>query len=379
MKTTYFAPAERDNMENLWEDNKKIHEYRLIQNVIDAVPNIVMVLNRFRQVVFFNEKLSETLSLDERTHIIGKRPGELLHCVHSLEMPGGCGTSESCEYCGAVLAIINSQKGTPEVRECRVLRHTEAHEEALDLRITATLLQIDDDNFTFLTIDDISNEKRRSVLERVFFHDVLNTASVIKNSAELIAMDSNSGQYQEFAMILPNVADRLIDEIKAQRQLLRAENGELEVSISLLSTQQVIQTSIEHARGYFPDETKRVEQDGNRDNVYFEADATILHRVLSNMLKNALEATERNGTVRICCTRQGERLRFEVRNAGMLSRAVQLQVFQRSFSTKGTNRGIGTYSMKLLTERYLNGKIGFSTDKDICFYIVIPMHPEMTT
>lgn len=34
---------------------------------------------------------------------------------------------------------------------------------------------------------------------------------------------------------------------------------------------------------------------------------------------------------------------------------VQLQIFNRSFSTKGKGRGTGTYSMKLLTKRYLKG------------------------
>ena len=38
---------------------------------------------------------------------------------------------------------------------------------------------------------------------------------------------------------------------------------------------------------------------------------------------------------------------------------VKLQIFQRSFSTKGIGRGIGTYSMKLITEQYLKGTISF--------------------
>ena len=42
-------------------------------------------------------------------------------------------------------------------------------------------------------------------------------------------------------------------------------------------------------------------------------------------------------------------------------REVQLQVFQRSFSTKGTDRGLGTYSMKLLSERYLHGSVSFTS------------------
>jgi len=36
-------------------------------------------------------------------------------------------------------------------------------------------------------------------------------------------------------------------------------------------------------------------------------------------------------------------------------------LFQRSFSTKGEGRGLGTYSIKLYTERYLKGTVSFSS------------------
>jgi signal transduction histidine kinase len=40
---------------------------------------------------------------------------------------------------------------------------------------------------------------------------------------------------------------------------------------------------------------------------------------------------------------------------------VQLQMFHRSFSTKGKGRGTGTYSVKLLTEKYLQGRVAFTS------------------
>jgi len=43
---------------------------------------------------------------------------------------------------------------------------------------------------------------------------------------------------------------------------------------------------------------------------------------------------------------------------------VQLQVFQRSFSTKGPGRGIGTYSIRLLVSRYLRGTVDFESSKE---------------
>lgn len=62
---------------------------------------------------------------------------------------------------------------------------------------------------------------------------------------------------------------------------------------------------------------------------------------------------------------------FAVHNNGVMPEDMQLQIFQRSFSTKGSNRGIGTYSIKLFTERYLKGKVWFTSEKDegTTFYV----------
>jgi sensor histidine kinase regulating citrate/malate metabolism len=52
-----------------------------------------------------------------------------------------------------------------------------------------------------------------------------------------------------------------------------------------------------------------------------------------------------------------------VNNPTFMPRDVQLQVFKRSFSTKGTGRGIGTYSMRLLASKYLGGEVDFTTSQ----------------
>jgi sensor histidine kinase regulating citrate/malate metabolism len=63
-----------------------------------------------------------------------------------------------------------------------------------------------------------------------------------------------------------------------------------------------------------------------------------------------------------------------VHNDNYIERETQLQLFKRSFSTKGAGRGIGAYSMKLFGEKYLNGKVWFeSTQKEgTTFYISLP-------
>jgi signal transduction histidine kinase len=100
-----------------------------------------------------------------------------------------------------------------------------------------------------------------------------------------------------------------------------------------------------------------------------------LRRVLENMVKNALEATSGGMEVRLACERSQSSLVFSVHNPSYMPRSVQLQMFHRSFSTKGKGRGIGTYSMKLFGERYLKGKVWFSSteDKGTTFYFSLPI------
>jgi sensor histidine kinase regulating citrate/malate metabolism len=64
----------------------------------------------------------------------------------------------------------------------------------------------------------------------------------------------------------------------------------------------------------------------------------------------------------------------ECHNRAAMSPEVQRQVFKRSFSTKGKGRGLGTYSMRLLTERHLNGEITFTSDQvsGTTFAVVLP-------
>jgi signal transduction histidine kinase len=97
--------------------------------------------------------------------------------------------------------------------------------------------------------------------------------------------------------------------------------------------------------------------------VTIESDPSILRRVLRNMLMNALEASHPDETIEVGCRDHGDEVEFWVHNPGVMPEPVRLQIFQRSFSTKGAGRGLGTYSIKLLSERYLKGAVTFHSTK----------------
>jgi sensor histidine kinase regulating citrate/malate metabolism len=79
------------------------------------------------------------------------------------------------------------------------------------------------------------------------------------------------------------------------------------------------------------------------------------------MVKNGLEASAEGDCITIHCQTEGDEIVFRVHSPAYMPEEVQAKVFHRSFSTKGAGRGLGTYSMKLLTEGYLRGKIGFTS------------------
>jgi len=356
MIITKYAAAERADTETLKKQRAVFSEETSLLSLMNAVPNIVLILNEERQIVYANNLLSQFLGLDDWEKVVGKRPGELFQCCHSDELPGGCGTTEFCEVCGVVNSILDSLKGSENIRECRMLTKNKG---ALDLRVQATPFLKDNHTFTIFSIMDVSDEKRRQALERIFFHDVLNTAGGIYGLTDILMEEEDPAESLEVVQILKEASGRLMEEIQGQRQLTAAERGDLTVSLAGISTLSSINETIKMISGHEAAGDKTISVDAEAADVRVISDPVLLRRVLVNMVKNALEATSHGGVILISCSKSHGSVEFSVHNDTTMSRDVQLQLFQRSFSTKGYGRGIGTYSMKLLGEKYLKGSVWF--------------------
>jgi signal transduction histidine kinase len=103
---------------------------------------------------------------------------------------------------------------------------------------------------------------------------------------------------------------------------------------------------------YLPDDCESV-----------ESDPALVRRVVGNLIKNAMEATAPGQRV-VVELKSGDGSTIRVQNPGVMPDEAKFQIFKRSFSTKGGHgRGIGTYSVKLLVERYLGGEVWFSSEE----------------
>jgi signal transduction histidine kinase len=190
---------------------------------------------------------------------------------------------------------------------------------------------------------------------------VLNTAGGIYGLTDMLLEEEDPAESLEVTQILKDASERLLEEIQSQRQLAAAERGDLAVSLSEISTLSSINEAIGMISGHEAVGNRTISVDAGTEDIHVISDPVLLRRVLINMVKNALEATPRGGVVSISCRKLHDSVEFSVHNDTTMSQDVQLQIFQRSFSTKGNGRGIGTYSMKLLGEKYLKGSVWFKS------------------
>lgn len=316
--------------------------------VLEAFPGPAALLNDRRQVLVANREFREAAP-DFRS---GQRPGDCFGCVESQRAPDGCGTAPACSTCGAWRGLSRLEHGDagPVREECLMTRHGPFGEESLAFDARATRLP---GGWTMLALRDISGEKRRRILERCFLHDALNAAGGVQGIAQLAA----AGDGQMSAM-LPEAAAALVDELRHQQILLAAESGELTPERTPVDLAAVCNDVValiarqSFARG------RRIVVTAMP--VQVAGDRILLRRIVGNLLRNALEASPSGGVVEVSSRRQGERAILAVANAGEMPVEVQHQVFRRYFSTKGAHgRGVGTWSVKLLTEGYLGGTVSF--------------------
>lgn len=369
---TEYAPAERASREEILSQAQKFPQIPLLNSFISSIFDIVLVLNKERQIVLANENLCRFVGASDPNSFLGLRPGEALRCIHAAESIGGCGTTEACRTCGEVNAILESQRGKVSIQECRIMRDNVF--DPLDLKVYASPLRINGHQFTIYAVTDISHEKRRRALERIFFHDVLNTAGGLFGFVELLR-NSDASETQELKDPLLELSQELVEEIKAQRDLVAAENNELSIDFVPAKSLDVMQAIRDLYTNHEVAHSRSIQIDSTSTDIEFLTDPTLLRRVIGNMVKNGLEASGDNETVTLACSLNHTGIDFLVHNPRFMPRPIQLQVFQRSFSTKGSNRGLGTYSMKLLGERYLGGKVSFesSPDNGTTFKIWLPL------
>lgn len=359
---THFASAERASEAELREDIDCIVNNPVIDGLMKTVSGLFAVLNPHRQILALNDAFLETLGVTDATRVLGLRPGESLHCVHAGSEPGGCGTAEVCSSCGAAVAIVASLGMDKTVeRTCALTSAGANGGRDLFFRVRSCPTRLGERRFLLLFLQDVTREQQRAALERVFFHDISNITTGLLGACDLLTYEGKQDLRQALREVHRQAA-RLAREISIQRHLVNSDRESCEIGFSRTTPAEIMEEVLAVFARHPAARNKRLTLADPVPDVSFRTDSSLLVRVIGNMVTNALEASEEEEEVRLAVDADDRWVSFSVWNRQPIPPDISKRIFQRNFTTKGTfGRGLGTFSMKLLGERFLNGKVDFST------------------
>jgi signal transduction histidine kinase len=234
----------------------------------------------------------------------------------------------------------------------------------LELEASAHPFDVADERYVLLVLSDMRDQNRRRILERLFFHDVLNTAGGVVGLGEVLSgiLPESDAESAEITNMLVASSRQLLEEIQAQRDLAAAENGELEVAHEPVDVAALLAAVHDTYRHHPVSEGRKLKLVTGPP-VTLTTDAVLLTRIVGNLVKNALEAIGPGQTVRLGHDPVDGGVQISVWNPGAVAEEARQTMFRRVFSTKGSGRGLGTYSVRLLAEQYLGGEVTWSSDE----------------
>ena len=287
---TFFAPAERSSDDVILKENEIVASIKLFNEIFGVMSGIGALLNDNRQVIYSNKEFLDFIGLESLEPVLGKRPGEIVSCIHSGEMAGGCGTSRACAYCGAVNAIMESQlTQRKSVKETSISSLVNGKLVSLDLTVTSTPVVLAGKKYYIFTLKDISSEKKLLALERIFFHDLLNSAGGLNGLLTILKMGTDPEEARELISKSEAVSQSIIEEIMLYRQLRAAEKGDIEVKIETINSAEFLNSAISRIEFHEVGQNKKISVPEDSADINFQSDRILLLRVFINLLKNSLE------------------------------------------------------------------------------------------
>lgn len=345
-------------------------------DLLNVLPEGLFLLNSNGQVLFANRRALELAGRQSCSQVLGERLGEILDCVHAWDSSTGCGAGESCAQCGWTQGHTIASGGIADVRECHLTRRLKGVDHCLDLRLRTTPVALGPHACLLLAVSDISAEKRRRALERIFFHDAIKLASgaegILQSLTALAPLE-----LRDYFQLSHEAVRELLDETQAQRDRLAAEQGELELQVRAIDSRELLRHLVEVQGAQLATQGRELWLAAEAVDVRFEADRSLVLRVLGTLLQAAGELCPPGKRVTLDCQGEPDGIRFSVHQPGSGTRieAASGQALARA----GLNGGPGREASSLdrLVENHLHGRFGVTTvrGRGTTFWLRLPVAP----
>jgi nitrogen fixation/metabolism regulation signal transduction histidine kinase len=206
-------------------------------------------------------------------------------------------------------------------------------------------------------------------------HEIKNPLTPMKLSIQYLQknIDDNAPNIKELSK---NVASTLIEQID-QLTTIASEFSQF-ANIGNNNIEQVninsILTSLINL--YIGDSKIKIEHNISDIELYVNADKIQMMRLFTNLIKNAIEASGKNETIKIYIeqTVTIDSIITSIKDEGSgISEELQQKIFTLNFTTKSSGTGLGLAICKGIVENS-NGKIWFKTSiEGTTFFVELPL------
>ena len=364
----------RTEKKELLRQNNLIVKNKLLLQTINGMNIFVIILNKRREIVFMNSELCEALQVGNE-EILGIRPGELLRCKYSNRNELGCGYASECALCEAkniVMEVIHNGKQVK--RDVSIVSNIEGDEVTSSFEECASKINIDDEDFYLVAFVDRSSEVDQSNLAKIFYHDVLNSATSVFNVIRLLKMENEKFREDEDIAQIQGYIQNIIEEIQFQRSISFAEKDDLEIEYKRVDLDKMVRDIIAVMKADQRFNHVHVNYERSYEDLTIDSEPILIRRIINNLLKNAFEANRNHSVVRVTAEIHEENISICVHNDEVIPDEIKRFIYEKGYSSKGKGRGFGTYGSKLLLNKYLNGQITFESneEKGTRFKLLLP-------
>lgn len=213
--------------------------------------------------------------------------------------------------------------------------------------------------------------KLRDEVERITRHDLKNPLTGVFTGVELLEfMEGLNPDQVDVLKIIKDAAYKMLHMINFSLDLFKMEQNIYRltpVDVDIIHTIRRIEKEFQ-ALIKLKETSVLIEIEGHlfheNENFIVKAEDLLIYSMMANLIKNAIEATPKNETIRITLTKEEKQAIICIHNRGSVPEKIQATFFDKYVTDgKAKGTGIGTYSASLIAKT-LGGSIHMTSSKE---------------
>jgi signal transduction histidine kinase len=224
--------------------------------------------------------------------------------------------------------------------------------------------------------DRIRIQALREDVERMARHDLKTPLSAVIGLPQEIMNDDNlNARQREMLGVIAKAGESMLELVNRSLDLHKMETGTYELDAQVIDICALIEQIMAEIRPLAAKKSLSFALDTGDSDCMISGEGVLLHSMLSNLIKNAIEAAPEESAISIAIKHAGQWRRIVIRNKGSVPQSLRETFFDkysRNQTSKGS--GLGTYSARLVARTH-GGDISLDTTRPGETTLVVSLPP----